>query len=169
VSVQAGFQFDFGPDLSVIAECPERAPFSPNLTILEEDTHRVLSAPSVVRERAGSLGAALDAVSRDTRARPGSVIRRRRSLLAIVHELSSDPTCRVEWIDLALRAALAEADRDRASTIALPLLGTVHGRIPESASFALLKAAIAASPKGYLERIWLVVPADRLDVVRSLL
>jgi hypothetical protein len=169
MTVQAGFQFALGPDRTVLVECPEKAPFSPNLTILEEDTHRVLTAPTVVREHAVSLGAALDAVSRDVRARPGSVIRRRRSLLAIVHELSSEPTCRVEWIDLALRAALEEADRDRALTIAVPLLGTVHGRIAESTSLALLKRAIVASSNRHLERIWLVVPADRLDAVRSLL
>jgi O-acetyl-ADP-ribose deacetylase (regulator of RNase III) len=89
--------------------------------------------------------------------------------LAIVHELSADPTCRTEWIDQALRTAFVEADRAKARTIALPLLGTVHGRIPESTSFALFKAAIAASPKTHLERIWLVIPADRLDVVASLL
>jgi hypothetical protein len=169
VRSQAGFQFDVGPDLTVIAECPERAPFSPNLTILEEDTHRVLSARSFVVEQPGSLGSALEAVARDTRARPGSVIRRRRSLLAIVHELSADPTCRADWIDLALRAAFAEADRDRARTVALPLLGTVHGRIPESTSFALFKGAIASSPRAHLERIWLVVPRDRLDAVAALL
>src|SRR5687767_11659163 len=130
-----GLELDFGPDLRVIAQCPEKAPFSPNLTILEEDTHRVLTAPIELREHSGSLVSALDAVVRDPAVQPGSVIRRHRSLLAIVHDLAADPTCRAEWIDVALRAALREADRDRARTIALPLLGTVHGRIGESTSF----------------------------------
>lgn len=83
----------------------------------------------------------------------------------MVHDLSADPTCRPEWIAAALDEVLAEADRTEARTLAIPLLGTVHGRIPESTSIALLRAAIDRAAIQSLERIWLVVPEDRLDEV----
>jgi hypothetical protein len=146
--------------ITVIAEPPARPPFNPEWTILEEDTHRVLSAPPEISAERGSLRSALDAVRNDEALEVGTIAVRQRTLLAIVHDLSAEPSCRPAWIASALERAIDELRRRKARTVALPLLGTSHGSIRLDDSLRLVRDALRLPSS--LERAWIVVPDEHL-------
>ena len=93
---------------------------------------------------------------------PGSVVVRRGQplrLLAVVHDLAADPTWKEEWIAQALDEILRQAQRRQLRSLALPLLGTVHGRLPRQKCLELIHDALdRVSAAAFPERIWLLVP-----------
>ena len=150
----------FGP-LQVALGPEERPPFLPSAQVVEEDTWLVMSAglpdgrgeEHVVR----ILTAALDADP----LLPGQVLLRKGSpprLLAIVRDFDQEPSCRREWIEVALRNVLRAADSHRLDSLALPLLGTEGGPLHPGEFVVLLRRLLVAAPPVHLRRLWLVVP-----------
>ena len=112
----------------------------------EQDTELILRVDGDAgypREGAQEL---LDAALEARGHEPGSVISlhgRPLLLLAIVHDLARDPSWREEWIAQAYGGVCGAALAHGARSLALPLLGTVHGRMDAARSRALLDAALA--------------------------
>jgi hypothetical protein len=144
----------------VRATPPFRSPFPVDAVACEEDTFEVLSAEPQARL---PLPHPLRVIHEANAAEPaplGSVVVRGGyplRLHAIVHDLSADPTCREEWVEAALAEVLATCTRLRLPSLALPLLGTRHGRLAPAAVAALVRYALLAT--GDLPaRVW--VPVD---------
>ena len=133
--------------------------------VAEEDTYLVLSADPEVREpEVARLRAFHEAYTAEP-AEPGTVVVQGGSplrLLAVVHDLSQDPTWREEWIAAALEAVLREADSRRVRTLAMPPLGRVHGSLPRERFVVLLRSALQTGAPRHLERILLVVPEEEV-------
>ncbi len=94
---------------------------------------------------------------------PGSVVERRGRpprWLAVVHDLAGNPTWHEPWIEAALGEVLCRAARRRLRSLALPLLGTVHGRLPRRRCLELIHRAVdrAAAAGTAPRRLWLIVP-----------
>ncbi|MCP4662151.1 MAG: hypothetical protein GY856_42655 [bacterium] len=145
----------------VVAAPPQLPPFAVEAVAAEEDTYLVLSAPAQVREPIEHpirvMTAVLDAVGAD----PGSVVvRNGRPLrfLAVVHDLSEEPSWREEWVASAVDGILREARRLRLRSIGLPLLATRHGKLERDRFMVLLREALQRARPGTLERLWLIVP-----------
>ena len=139
--------------------------------VAEEDTYLVLSAdtevgePAVARLRVFHEAYAAEPVE------PGNVVAREGTplrLLAVVHDLSQDPTWREDWVAAAIGAVLREADSRRVRTLAMPPLGRVHGALSRERFVLLLHSALRASAPRYLERICLVVPEEEVELFREL-
>jgi hypothetical protein len=132
----------------------------------------VLSADPEVREpEVARLRAFHEAYTAEPAA-PGSVVVRDGAptrLLAVVHDLSQDPSWREEWVAAALEAVIAEADSRKVRTLAMPPLGRVHGSLPRERFVVLLRSALQASAARHLEQICLVVPDHEAGVFRDLL
>ncbi len=147
-------------------------PFAPEAVTAEEDTFLVLSAVPEVREpHARRLRVVHEAFTAEP-AEPGSVVvrpGRPLRLLAVVHDLSQDPSLREEWVASALESALREADARGARTLAMPLLGRTHGGLAPEEFVALLRSALERRAPRHLERLWLVTEEGDLDEVRALL
>jgi hypothetical protein len=157
-----------GIDLVVMSEPPPTA----DALLEEEDTYLVLSADSEVRELGGARLRAFHEAYTAEPARPGSIVVREGSplrLLAVVHDLSQDPSWREEWVATALEAALEKAESRRVRTLAIPPLGRVHGSLPAERFVVLLRSALGVGPSRNLERIWLVVPDDQVELFRDLI
>ena len=140
--------------------------------VAEEDSYLVLSADPEVREPEGArLRAFHEAYSAEP-AEPGTVVVQGGSalrLLAVVHDLSQDPSWREEWIAAALQAVLREADSRRVRILAMPPLGRVHGSLPSERFVSLLRSALHMGAPRHLERIWVVAPEEDAGELRSLL
>jgi hypothetical protein len=156
-----------GVDVIVGSEVPETV----GAVVEEEDTYLVLSAEPEVREPASArLRVFHDAYSASP-AEPGGVVVRDGApirLLAVVHDLSLEPSWREEWVAKALAAVFAEATRRRVRTLALPPLGRVRGLLSRERFVSLLGSALASAAPGSLERIWLMVPAEDVGPFREL-
>jgi len=148
--------------VEIVVSQRERSPFPVDAVVLEDDTYSVLGADPVVRPSTEHPIRVWTALQDVVAATPGSVIVRRGRplrLLAVVHDLSAEPTWREEWIAEALREIVRTVDARRIRSLALPPLGAVHGRLPPERFASLLRAALDAGAPSTLVRIWIVAPA----------
>lgn len=154
-----------------VTAAPEDAPPYPvDAAAFEEDTHLVLSAPAELPERPEHPIRVMTAVLEERPVPAGSVVvqnGRPVRLLAVVHDLSEDPTWREEWVASALAEILRHCERHRLAALALPLLGTRHGGLAPERFVELLRGALLAAP-GSVARLWLVVPAGPMDLLEGI-
>jgi hypothetical protein len=149
--------------LRIVAAPVDAQPFPVDAVADEEDTFLVLSAEAVLHAPADHPIRVLHDAFAAEPAELGSVVVREDTplrLLAVVHDLDQDPTWRVEWVAAALAAVLRETENRGLRSLALPLIGTRHGRLDPERCVDLLRDALDATPPSVLQRLWLVVPAD---------
>jgi len=145
----------------VLAAPQHLPPFAVEAVAAEEDTYLVLSAPAQVRQPIEHPIRVMTEVLEAVGAEPGSVVvRNGRPLrfLAVVHDLSEEPTWREEWVASALDGIFREARRLRLRAIGVPLLATRHGTLERDRFMVLLREALKRARPGTLERLWLIVP-----------
>lgn len=138
------------------------APFAFDAVIKEEDTFLVLSAEPTVEVPEDPPGALLSAAVDFVPPRPGSVVIREGhpvELLAVVHDLDADPTWREEWVARALSLALGEVDERGLTTVALPMLGAIHGSLDPIRFLDLLARTLDGACPRNIRNVWLRVPA----------
>ena len=135
-------------------------PFEIDAEALEDDTYFVLGAGTEIRETT-EHPIRLWTELQDVRpSEPGSVIFKRGTppkLLAVVHDLSHDPTWREEWVVEALEAVLHEAEERKIERLGLEPLGCIHGRLRPRRFTSLLGAALDRVRPKRLEKIWVML------------
>ena len=147
--------------LRIVAAPKDRPPFKADAMAFEEDTFLVMSAEPVVRAPKESLMKIMTRVIETRPETPGTVLvrgKRPLRLLAVVHDLNQEPSWREEWVADCLEKILAEAESRKLKSIALPFLGTLHGRLERGRFLELLGYALNQTVLTHLERLWLVVP-----------
>lgn len=150
----------------------EWPPFLADALVEEEDTYLVLSADPEVQETREEPGELMAELLKTNPAVPGSVIVKEGqplSLLAVVHDLNQEPSWKEEWIANALDRIFRETESRKIRSLALPLLGTLHGSLDRQRFLALLREALERSSPKYLARLWLVVPAGTAREVLGML
>lgn len=155
VDLEIGPMLAAGVRIDTAAEPPRGV----SAVVVEEDTYLVLSADPEVRITAEHPIRLLHELSRLEPLVPGSVVVRQGSplgLLAVIHDLGLDPTWRRSWIDEALDDILLEVRSRGLLTLAMPILGTVHGRLPRNEGLSMLLAALARHRGGGLRRLFVV-------------
>ena len=163
--------FHLGP-LRVVAAPADRPPFAVDALVVEDDTYGVLGADPEFREPTEHPLRILTAVHEMVPARPGTIRLAPGDpprLLAVVHDLSLDPTWKEEWVAQALDGALLESERRGLRSLGLPVLGAVHGRMPAEKFLDTLVDALARRPASTLERAWLVPPPRLVAELEHLL
>ncbi|MBW1941783.1 MAG: hypothetical protein JRJ51_02985 [Deltaproteobacteria bacterium] len=175
--ISGAHHFDMAPGPCHMIAAPEEAPpFSVDGVVMEEDTFLVLSAPKTVRPGREPLIRIMTRVIETRPREPGTVIvkgKKPLQLLAIVHDLNQDPTWKETWISDALRGVLKIAEERRLHSIALPMLGTVHGTFDGQKFMLLLGSALKDIHPAQLKRIWMIIPSgtrlQTLEVLKSAL
>jgi hypothetical protein len=148
--------------VDIVASPKDRPPFPVDAVAYEEDTFLVMAADREVRNPHEHQVRLMTRVIETRPETPGSVLakgQRPLRLLAIVHDLNQDPTWKEEWVASALDGIFREADSRGLQSIALPLLGTLHGSLKSERFLLLLRCALERLSTKYLKRLWLVVPA----------
>jgi len=147
-------------------------PSTVEAVVVEEDTYMVLSAGPEVREPAVPRLRAFHEAYTVEPAEPGSMVVRGGSplrFLAVVHDLSRDPSWREEWVAAALEEVLHAAEARGLREVAMPALGRVHGTLPTERFLGLLRSALESARPRRIERLCLVVPDEEVAVFRKLL
>ena len=141
--------------------------------VLEQDADLVLAPPAAaIAEPTEHLGRVLMRALNHRHHSPGSVVIAGGDpvrLFAVVHDFELEPSWRELWVEQALAAVLDLAWRRRMNALALPLLGTRHGRLPLANSLHCTLAALEQTRGGHPGRIWLQVPDKELAQVQCML
>ena len=148
----------------LVAAPKEKPPFKVDAMVAEEDTFLVLSADPVIKEPRQSLETMIEQANEIKPEVPGSVLVRRRQnkpleFLAIIHDFDLEPSWKEEWISGALDQVLREVSVRNVRSIALPLLGTIHGTLSVERAASLLESALRRGSPAGLERLWLILPS----------
>ena len=156
------------PRLRIVASPQTSPPFAVQAVVIEEDTWLILSAePKIAGPEEHPIRLMTDLVNTE-REKVGTVrVKEGHPLqfLAIVHDVDCEPTWREQWVQSALVEVFREAEKRELSAVALPLLGTRHGRLQPLRFAELLAAALLGTKLNHLKRLWLVAPTDQIAVV----
>lgn len=147
--------------VEVAAGTTERVPFPIDAIVFEEDTYLVLNASRTLFAPGEHPIRTLTSAFLAKPAKPGTVITRGGHplrFLAVIHDLDRNPSWREEWIRETLRMILSEAGERGLRSLALPLLGTVHGTFSAVRFVRHLRSSLEGSPPSNLSRIWLLAP-----------
>lgn len=130
----------------------------PHALVREEDIQLVLTPPAELRVPRESLDELARAAAGTAGHAPGTVVvrpGRPLRLLAIVHDVDRDPSWREEWIVAATEAVFRETHWRGLTSIAMPLLGTVHGRLAPGRGAELLAAVLEQPDIPRPRALWL--------------
>jgi len=153
------FWLSFG-SVDIVAAPKDSPPFSIDAVVIEEDTFLVLSADPEVRNPHKHLVQIMTEVINTRPEKPGKVLVKGKHpllLLAIVYDLNQEPSCREKWVENALNEIFRVTESRDLKSIALPLLGTLHGSLEKQRFIVLLRHALKQISAPNLKRIWLVV------------
>jgi len=156
----------------VVAAPKDSRPFPVEAIAFEEDTFLVMSADTTVRDPKVPLVRIMTRLMETQPELPGTVLVKGGSparLLAVIHDLNQDPSWKEEWIAAALTGVFEGSERREVRSLALPLLGTVHGRLERKRAVELLARVLGQRPLQHLRRLWLVVPSGAAREVIELL
>lgn len=136
------------------------APQDVDARVYEQDTELILRQDLEIEDPGKSAAALVKEAIVARGYKLGSVVVREAEplqLFAIVHDLDKEPSWQESWIRAALAAVMHVVAERRLASLALPLLGTVHGRLGVGRAAELLAERLAEPPPS-LERLLLVVP-----------
>ena len=156
--------------VEVLAAPDGRPPFKVEGFAFEEDTCLMLSmSGNGVRASRDQLSGICGVYGSDFEPlQPGSVIVKGKypyRLFAIVHDLSCEPSWRMRWVRAALDNLMLEVDRLELRSLALPLLGSVHGQMDVERFLIMLHQSLLAMPPRFLRRVWLMTAAEACGTV----
>ncbi len=137
----------------------ESPPFPVEVMVFEEDTNLILTVDPVIEHEDEHIIRTMTDIMTAKKHKPGSVVVNGNSWYAVVLDLDKDSVCREEWCEEALGHILQLLEQNRISSIALPILGTVHGNLQvERQLQCFLIQMSAMNPYPYaLKQLWIVI------------
>jgi hypothetical protein len=150
-------------DLTIVAAPRDHPPFTCQAMVQEQDTLLILGEQSEITDPGKPAWYLANFLERSPAHVPGSVVVRGQApvqLLAIVHDVDQEPTCTAATVQQAIHALFQVVQDKNISSLALPLLGTVHGRLTVQESLQLLHVALLANQPPCLRQLWLMLPSD---------
>jgi hypothetical protein len=145
----------------IIAAPENSAPFKVKALVFEEDTWLVMSAnPTICEPEIHPIRLMTDVIESGPEPVGSVLVVNGQPLrfLAIVHDVNQEPTWKEAWIERALNSVFQEAEKRKISTIGLPLLGTLHGRLEIPRFAVILGRVLKQTSFNHLKQIWLIVP-----------
>jgi len=154
------YEISRGP-LTIVAAPRDNQPFPVDAAAFEEDTFLVLSAETTVREPKEPLMRIMTKLIETRPHTPGTVLvkdNRPVRLLAVVHDLNQEPTWKEEWVKRALTGIFQEIESRGLASLALPFIGTLHGKLEKERFLCLLGEVLEGMDFNHLRMLWLIVP-----------
>ena len=162
----------YGP-VRIVAAPEYSPPFHVDAMTYEEDTFLIMSAdPDEIPSDIHPIRLMAE-IENFKPKKIGSVIVKKGTplrLLAVVHDVNQEPTCRSKWVEKALQAVFREVERRGIQSLGMPLLATRHGRLPCSRFAQLLGSTLSQTEFKSLKRLWIMAPVpDNCDFMASFL
>ena len=136
--------------------------------VFEEDTHLVLTGDPVVEAPvAHPIRIMTDIL--DSKPRTPGMLVMEQYWYAVVIDLDRDELCRPEWVEQACEQIFYQTAKQAVPTLAMPLLGNVHGPLPAADSLNLILSTLTATEKTGLNHLQIEVPASFLSNAATIL
>jgi len=163
------FATTVGP-VEIVAAGPEGPPFAVDAFVEEQDTCLMLGTEAVMRDtREGYPLLVKKMIGQKPRAMSEVIVTGDRPLrlTAIVYDIDQKTICREDWISDALKNIFNLCRQHKVRFLAMPLLGTLHGKIGKEQFLDLLKSALSGCNSVYPEKIWLVIKSGEWQMVKD--
>ncbi len=152
-----------------IAVAPkESPPFPVEVMVFEEDTNLILTVDPVIEHKEEHIIRTMTDIMTAETHKPGSVVVNGNSWYAVVIDLDSDPICRKEWCEKAIKQVFQLAEKNRVSSLALPILGTVYGNLQIEYNLQYLLGIVSTMTPCALKRLWIAAPQKDVGQIRKI-
>ncbi len=138
----------------------------------EQDTNLLLDTKPVTQDTQESYRSLVKIMNRQKPLMPGQIIIKNTipvRLIAILYDIERTPVCTKIFITTALNNILDELNRHKLKSVAMPLLGTTHGKIAEQVFIKLLQESLINRKSAYPEKIMLMVPPGKIDYIQEVI
>ena len=149
-----------------------RQPPKVDAIVEEQDTNLLLDTKQVIRDTRESYRLLVNKMARQKPLGPGQVIFKNTQparLIAILYDLEHSPVCSDKYITTAFNNILDILNKYKLISVAMPLLGSTYGKIPEQVFIKLLQESLTIRDQVYPGKIVLMVPPARLDYIRAVI
>ena len=122
----------------------------------EQDTNLILGRSPVILETIESFPALVKKIGQQTREIVGNVLVKQSipiRFIAIVYDVEHTPIGKKTWIEEAIQNILAQCDKYKIKTLAMPLLGTSYGKLEEESIIQLLQHSLIKNRQQTLKKI----------------
>jgi len=132
----------------------------PPLNPFEQDTFLIMDDPLREKYSDETKAELISEMSDTLPVPPGNIVIRGEKVpfrfLAIVYDVSQEPSWREEWVVIALNEIFRESEYRQLQSLGLQMLGTLHGGLPRERFFALLGAAVKRASFPHLKYLWVI-------------
>jgi len=149
--------------LNIVAAPEAHPPFPCQVSVEEQDTFLVLGESTYVEAPDKPAWYLAYQLERIKPRQPGSVVisgKQPNRFMAVVIDVDQTPICRPIWVLPAYNEIMHAVEKRKVTSIALPLLGTGHGKLTEKESIECLRDVLQVSRPDSLMDIWLMLPPD---------
>ena len=111
----------------------------------EQDTNLILGKSPVILETIENFPTLVKKMEQQTQEIVGNVLVKQSipiRFIAIVYDVEHTPIGKKIWIEDAIQNILAQCDKYRIKTLAMPLLGTSYGKLKEESIIQLLQDSL---------------------------
>jgi hypothetical protein len=147
--------------LTIVAVPRDYPPFTCQAVVQEQDTLLILGEQTEIADPGKPAWYLANTLERSPIHDRGSVVVQGLAplrLMAVVHDVEREPSCDTGTVQQAYHAVLKVVDDKNITSLALPLLGTVHGKLTVQESMQLLRDALQANQPVCLQQLWLIPP-----------
>ena len=139
----------------------EYVPDKIDAIVEEQDTNLLLTADTEINYPEDDYDSLIKQMSAVSTRKPGQIIIKQETplrLQAIVHNIYNEPSWKSEWITNVLKQLRDIIEEHEIKILAMPLLGTYHGKMDELESVKLHYFNLASYNSTILQKIWLIAP-----------
>ena len=122
----------------------------------EQDTNLILGKSPVILETIENFPTLVKKMEQQTQEIVGNVLVKQSipiRFIAIVYDVEHTPIGKKIWIEDAIQNILAQCDKYRIKTLAMPLLGTSYGKLKEESIIQLLQNSLIQNRQQTLKKI----------------
>jgi len=122
----------------------------------EQDTNLILGKSPVILETIENFPTLVKKMEQQTQEIVGNVLVKQSipiRFIAIVYDVEHTPIGKKIWIEDAIQNILAQCDKYRIKTLAMPLLGTSYGKLKEESIIQLLQDSLIQNRQQTLKKI----------------
>ena len=159
---QADYIFE-RDDLTIVAAPIDYAPFACQAHVVEQDTYLLLGQQTNLNDPGKPAWFLANTLEQEKTYSPGSVVSKSHApyrLQAVIHDIERDPTYCIETVKLAYHNVMKIVQIRQLFSLAMPLLGTVHGKLSINESILLLMDVLNNRSPDALKKLWLIIPIE---------
>jgi hypothetical protein len=147
-------------------------PFSCQAIVEEQDTYLILGEQTELKDPGKPAWYLANTMENTETYSLGSVVIKGKSplrLCAVVHDIEQEPTYTHACVGKAYQAVMQTVQKRNITSLALPLLGSIHGKLSVTESVQLLDASVIHGYPENLEKLWLILPSgSNCDCLKQL-